>query len=89
MAKFGRKFLSGLPWIVIGVAVGIWGSRIEGIFGWILSIVGFGWAILGALHLYRVTSYTIKGMRMMEEDPEEWARLKQDYEDAVEQLDEE
>ena len=86
MAKFGHKFLSGLAWTAIGVAVGIWGSTIGGIFGWILSLAGFGWAVLCVLHLYRVTSYTIKAKRIMKQNPEEWDRMKRDYEDAMNRL---
>ncbi len=88
MAKFGHKFLSGLAWTAIGVAVGIWGSTIGGIFGWILSLAGFGCAVLCALRLYRITSYTIKAQRMMRDNPEQWARMKRNYEDAMKRLDE-
>ena len=88
MAKFGHTFLSGIVWIVIGISVGILGSTVEGIFGWILTLAGFGFASFSVWLLIRVTSSTIKGMRMAKEDLEEWARIKRNYEDAVKRLDE-
>ena len=87
MAKFGHTFVSGLIWIAILVLVAVFGRRIPGPIGTVvhygaLSLVGlFGW------HLIRSTHGQWRAVRMMKQDPEGFWRLKQDYESALDRLD--
>ena len=87
MAKFGHVFISGIVWIAIAIGIGILGSWLTilsglwPILGWLLTIIGYGFAGLSALHLWRITSYQIRGMRMMRDDPERFKELKRRYEE--------
>ncbi len=89
MAKFGHVFISGTIWIAIAAGIGVLGSWMTGldgvwcVVGWLLAMVGWGFAVMSAVHLWRITSLQIKGMRMVRDDPEGFARLSQQYDEAM------
>mgnify|MGYP001588157761 CR=1 FL=1 len=89
MAKFGHVFISGIVWIVIAAGIGILGSwltSVSGIccyLGWLLAVVGYGFAGLSLLHLWRMTTFQMRGMRMMRDDPERFAEARRRYEEAM------
>jgi len=93
MATFGHVLISGIVWILIAIGVGILGSwltTLSGIWpflGWPLAMIGFGFAGMSALHLWRITSLQIQGMRMMRDDPEGFEEAKRRYEDAMRRID--
>lgn len=90
MAKFGHTLIAGIVWIAIAFGVGIGGALIEQrwdgsiwkIVGWIMMIAGFGFGTISGLTLIRITRLQIKGMRMMRDNPEEFAKLRQQYYEA-------
>lgn len=102
MAKFGHIFISGLIWIALEVGiglVGIWMTGLDGlwcILGWIIVVVAFGSASMSAGHLWRITSFQVKGMRMMRimrmrmvgDDPEA-VEARRRYEEAVRSVEDE
>lgn len=88
MAKFGHVLISGIAWILICVLVAILGGRLGGALGTVLSWVGWLFAALAAWHLIRMTSLQIRGMRMAQQDPEGFARLREEYEDALRRVEE-
>src|SRR5260370_1371581 len=79
---FRRWFLAGLFWVVFATGAGALGWRLGGIFGAILQVVGFGSAALFLVHLLKAARWQFKAARMMVTDPEGFAALKQEYEDA-------
>lgn len=95
MAKFGHVLISGLIWIALEVGiglVGIWMTGLDGlwsILGWIIVVVAFGSASMSAGHLWRVTWFQVKGMRMMRDDPEEAVEARRRYEEAVRRVEDE
>jgi hypothetical protein len=95
MSKFGHVLISGIVWIVIAIGVGVLGSwlitpaRGWPILGWPLAIIGFGFAGMSALHLWRMTSLQMQGLRMMRDNPEGFQEAKRRYEDAMRRIDDE
>ncbi len=89
MARFGHAFISGAVWIGIAVGIGLFGSWMTkhdgylSILGWLIAIVGYGFAFVSGYHLWRITSFQLKGMKMMQEDPEGFARSKREYDEAM------
>lgn len=80
--KFGHMLIPGIIWILIALGVGVLGAWLGGIFGRLVSFVGFGFAALSTWYLSRITLLQWKGMRMMKEDPQAFAELRRGYEDA-------
>jgi hypothetical protein len=80
---FRRWFLTGLFWVVLGVGTGALGWRLGGLLGSILQVLGFGSAALFLVHLLKAARWQFKAARMMARDPEGFAALKQEYEDAA------
>jgi uncharacterized membrane protein YccF (DUF307 family) len=80
---FRRWFLTGLFWVVLGAGAGALGWWLGGIIGAILQVLGFGSAALFLVHLLKTTFWHFTAYRRMSQDPEGFAALKQDYEDAV------
>jgi len=58
------------------------------IVGWLLALIGYGFAISATVHLCRITSLQIKGMRMMREDPQAFEAAKRRYEGAMRESEE-
>lgn len=89
MAKFGHLLISGIVWIAIAVGVGVFGSWLTKqagfwpILGWLIAIIGFGFAAISALQVWRITSLQMHGMRIMRDDPEGFAEAKRRYESAL------
>jgi len=92
--KFGHVFISGLVWILISACIGLCGSWLTlqsggwPILGWPMTIIGFGFAVMSASHLWRVTNLQRQGMRMMRDDPQGFAEAKRCYEEAMRRADE-
>jgi len=88
MGSLGKKLISGIVWIIISVGIGFWGTTLSessgfvGILGWIISFIGFGFAIMSASHLFKLVSYHKKGVKMKEENPEAFEKLRKKYEEA-------
>lgn len=93
MAKFGHMFISGIIWIAIAVGIGIigsWLTNLSGIWsvlGWLLAVIGYSFAGLSTLHLWRITNFQIRGMRMIREDPEGFKELRRRYEEVMQHID--
>jgi hypothetical protein len=87
--KFGYTLIAGILWIAIAVGIGILGSWLTTrgggwpILGWILAVLGWGFAGLSVVQLWRMTSMQIKGMRMMRNQPEDFERARQEFEQAT------
>lgn len=80
--------ISGIIWIAIFVAIGIFGARLGGTFGTMVSYAGWLFAVLSVIHVAKVITYTIKGIKMMKEDPDKFIKLRNEYHNAVKRLDE-
>ena len=52
-------------------------------------VVGWGFAVMSGLHLWRIASLQMKGMRMMREDPKGFPRVKQQYDEAMPRVEDE
>lgn len=88
MGSLGKKLISGIIWIIISVGIGFWGTSLSassgfvGILGWIISFLGFGFAVMSVSHLFKLISYHRKGVQMKEENPEAFEQLRKEYEEA-------
>ena len=95
MAKFGNTLIVGFVWIAISVGIGIYGSRLSnspgflGVVGWVISILGFGFALMSAMHLYRMVRGTMKALKRQKDDPEGFAKAQLDYKNAMQRIEEE
>ena len=95
MAKFGHVFISGIIWVTLAAGVGVlgsWMTTFDGfwfVVGWLLAIVGWGFAVMSGLHLWRITSLQMKGLRMMREDAKGFTRVKQQYDEAMPRVEDE
>ena len=81
--------ISGVIWIAIFSAIGIYGAKLGGILGAIISYAGWLFAVLSVMHVAKVITYTWKGIKMMKEDPKRFNKLRNEYYSAVDKLDEE
>ena len=81
--------ISGIIWITIFIAVGIYGTKLGGSIGTIVSFAGWLLAVLSAMHVFKEIIYTIKGMKMMKEDPEKFNKLRNEYNSAMDKLEKE
>lgn len=94
MGLLGRKLISGIVWILISLGIGVWGVSLSestgfmGVLGWIISFMGFGFAVMSISHLFKLVYYYIKGVRMKKEDPEALDKLIRDYENAKKRVQE-
>lgn len=79
----------GIIWIAIFVAVGIYGDKLGGSFGTIVSYAGWLFAVLSVIHVFKVIRYAAKGIKMMSEDPEKFKKLRDEYHSAIDRLDNE
>lgn len=84
-----NTIVSGIIWIAIFIAIGIFATRLGGALGTIVSYAGWLFAVLSIVHVAKVIMYTIKGIRMMKNDPEKFNKLRNEYHDAMTRLDEE
>lgn len=95
MPTAGNTLIVGIIWIAISVAVGIFGgwlshnSGFVGIVGWIISLAGFGFAIISGMQVFRMFAGTLKALKWQREDPEGFAKTKSDYERAMRKTEEE
>lgn len=95
MAKFGHVLISGIVWIVIALGVGIFGfwlttqSDFWPILGWPIAIICLGFAGVSALHLWRITTLQMRGMRMMRDNPQAFETAKRAYKQAIHPIDKE
>lgn len=83
MAKFGHTFIAGLLWVLIFLLIAVFGRRIPGVVGTVVSYSALVLAGLFGWHLARITRLQWLGLRLMHQDPERFARLKQEYEQAI------
>ena len=83
MSSFGGMFLSGVIWIAIFLLAAFFGGRLGGFFGNVLLYGGSAMAGLAIWHLVRMTSLQVRSRRMAKADPEGYAQLRKDYEDAM------
>ena len=89
MAKFGHVLISGIVTIVIAVATGVSGSWLTtqsgswSILGWPICVFAFGYAGISALHVWRISSLQMKGMRMMRDDPKWFEEAKRRYQETI------
>lgn len=81
--------ISGIIWIVIFVAVGIYGAKLDGWLGTTVSYAGWLFAVLSVIHVFKVIMYTAKGIKMMSEDPEKFNKLRDEYHSAIDRMDNE
>ena len=81
--------ISGVIWVAIFSAIGIYGASLGGLLGSVVSYAGWLFAILSIVHISKIILYTLKGIKMMKENPEKWDKLKNNYHNAMNQLDEE
>ena len=93
MAKFGHTLISGIVWIAIAIGIGYFGfwltkqSDSLAILGWPIAIIGYGFAGMTILHVWRITSMQLRGMRMMRADPEGFEEAKRSYEETMRRID--
>ena len=80
--------ISGIIWTAIFIAIGIFGARMGGTFGSVVSYAGWLFAVLSIMHVAKVITYTIKGMKMLKEDPERFNKLRSEYHNALNRLNE-
>lgn len=80
--------ISGIIWTVIFIASGIFGARLGGTFGTVISYAGWLFAVLSIMHVAKLITYTIKGIKMLKEDPERFNKLRSEYHNAMNRLDE-
>jgi hypothetical protein len=89
MAKFGHVFISGIAWIAIAVgvgSVGSWMTQWDGwwrVAGWLIAVIGWGFAVLSGVQLWSITRWQLKGMRLARDDPEAFARMMRRYDEAT------
>jgi hypothetical protein len=95
MPTVGNTLIVGIIWIAISVAVGIFGSRLShsagflGIVGWIVTLAGFGFAVMSGIHLIWMVTGTLKALKWQRHDPAGFAKTKSDYERAMRNIEEE
>ena len=80
--------ISGVIWIAIFVAIGIYGAGLGGTLGTVVSYAGWLFAVLSIMHVAKVVTYTMKGIKMMKENPEKFDKLRNEYHSAMNRLDE-
>jgi len=80
--------ISGIIWTAIFIAIGIVGARLGGTFGTVVSYAGWLFAALSIIHVAKVIAYTINGIKMLKEDPEKFNKMRSEYHDAMNRLDE-
>lgn len=78
--------ISGIIWIAIFIAIGIYGTRLGGTLGTVVSYAGWLFAVLSFMHVVKVITYTMKGVKMMKEDPERFNKLRREYHNAMDRL---
>jgi len=81
--------ISGIIWVAIFAAVGIYGAKLGGLLGTIVSYAGWFLAVLSVMYVFKVIVYTVKGIKMMREDPEKFNKLRNEYRSAIDKLDSE
>lgn len=79
--------ISGVIWIAIFIAIGIVGARLGGTFGTVVSYAGWLFAALSVMHVGKVIAYTIKGIKMIKENPDKFNKLRSEYRNAMNRLD--
>jgi hypothetical protein len=79
--------ISGIIWITIFIAIGMYGVKLGGTLGTVVSYAGWLFAFLSVMHVLKVITYTIKGIKMMKEDPERFNKLRSEYHNAMNRLD--
>ena len=84
-----NTIISGIIWVVIFAAAGIYGAKLGGLLGTIVSYAGWFLAVLSVMYVFKVITYTARGIKMMREDPEKFNKLKNEYQSANDRLDEE
>jgi len=80
--------ISGVIWVAIFAAVGVYGAKLGGMLGTVVSYAGWLLAVLSVMHVFKVLAYTAKGIKMMREDPEKFNKLRNEYYSAMDRLDE-
>jgi hypothetical protein len=95
MAKVGHILISGIIWIVIAIGIGglgFWMTRWGGLWcvsGWAMVIVCGGFVGITASQLCSLIWLSMKSLRMMRHHPEEYARLKTQFDDAMRRIEDE
>ena len=80
--------ISGIIWIAIFSAIGIFGVKLGGTLGTVVSYAGWLFAVLSVMHVAKVITYTVNGIKMMKEDPERFNKLRGEYYSTMDRLDE-
>ena len=92
----GQTVLYGVIWAAITGAVGWFGMSLTdnggfaSLVGWALGIGGYAFAGMAIWHVVRTVAIQRRGMQMIREDPEGFAALAHQYQqanDRLEQLD--
>jgi hypothetical protein len=81
--------ISGIIWIAIFSAIGIYGATLGGLLGTVVSYAGWFLAVLSIAYISKVIIFTLKGIKMMKEDPEKFNKLRDNYHNAVNRVNEE
>lgn len=90
MAKLGNTVIVGIIWIVIAIAIALFGTKLTSqpglvsIIGWIISIIGYGFAAASTMHLFRMVSGNMKAIKWQEKDPEGFKKKQEEYRNAME-----
>lgn len=95
MARFGHVIVSGIAWILLALGLGFFGlwliarPGLWGVLGWPVAFAGFGFAVMSAVHLWRITRLKVQGMRWERADPEGFEEARREYDEAMRRQDEE
>ena len=77
---------TGIIYTLVGLAMVIFGTKISSILGAIIIFLGYPIVILSLVSVIRVANFRRKGLRLQKENPNEFDKLKSEYEANAEKI---